>query len=75
MFSSQPKPSQTSCAGNVETLRAAGIQVCSLANNHVLDWSQEGLLETLDTLHQAGRRFACAGCSSRNEAVLLRKLC
>ena len=41
-------------AGNVETLRSPGIQVCSMANNHVLDWCEPGLLETLDTLEQAG---------------------
>ncbi len=40
----------------METLRSAGIQVCSLANNHVLDWCEPGLLETLDTLEQAGMR-------------------
>ncbi|GAB4818061.1 hypothetical protein N2152v2_005107 [Parachlorella kessleri] len=47
--------------GNVETLRSAGIQVCSLANNHVLDWCEPGLLETLDALEQAGVQYAGAG--------------
>lgn len=41
---------------NVPCLTAAGIDCCVLANNHVLDWSYTGLLETLDTLRGAGQR-------------------
>jgi poly-gamma-glutamate capsule biosynthesis protein CapA/YwtB (metallophosphatase superfamily) len=32
-----------------------------LANNHVLDWGRAGLIETLQTLHQAGLHTAGAG--------------
>ncbi|MDX1540841.1 MAG: CapA family protein, partial [Geminicoccaceae bacterium] len=39
---------------NVPVLEAAGIDVCVLANNHVLDWGRTGLLETLGTLARAG---------------------
>lgn len=46
---------------NVPALTAAGIDVCVLANNHTLDWMQDGLLETLDALTGAGMRFAGAG--------------
>jgi poly-gamma-glutamate synthesis protein (capsule biosynthesis protein) len=46
---------------NVECLRAAGIDVCALANNHVLDFGHAGLRETLDTLARAGLRSAGAG--------------
>jgi poly-gamma-glutamate capsule biosynthesis protein CapA/YwtB (metallophosphatase superfamily) len=46
---------------NVHCLTAAGIDCCVLANNHVLDWGVEGLLETLDSLHGAGLRTAGAG--------------
>ena len=46
---------------NVGCLRAAGIECCVLANNHVLDWGEAGLLETLDTLEWAGIRTAGAG--------------
>ena len=35
---------------NAECLRAAGIDCCVLANNHVLDWGHRGLLDTLSTL-------------------------
>jgi poly-gamma-glutamate capsule biosynthesis protein CapA/YwtB (metallophosphatase superfamily) len=48
---------------NVACLSAAGIDGCTLANNHVLDWGHEGLAETLHTLHSAGLRTAGAGSS------------
>jgi poly-gamma-glutamate synthesis protein (capsule biosynthesis protein) len=35
--------------------------VCTLANNHVLDWGAAGLVETLDTLHAARLKTAGAG--------------
>ncbi|MFW6092873.1 MAG: CapA family protein [Pseudomonadota bacterium] len=38
---------------NVPCLTAAGIDCCVLANNHVLDWGVEGLLETLGSLEGA----------------------
>ena len=46
---------------NVGCLRAAHISCCSLANNHMLDWGREGLLETLRTLDAAGIAHAGAG--------------
>lgn len=46
---------------NVPVLEAAGIDCCVLANNHVLDWGEAGLIETLDALHAAGFRYAGAG--------------
>lgn len=46
---------------NVACLKAAGIDVCVLANNHVLDWGRAGLLETLETLAACGIRTAGAG--------------
>ncbi|GGG36140.1 hypothetical protein GCM10010964_25060 [Caldovatus sediminis] len=46
---------------NVGCLQAAGIECCVLANNHVLDWGEAGLLETLETLARAGIRTAGAG--------------
>lgn len=44
---------------NAGCLTAAGIDVCVLSNNHVLDWGGAGLRETLQTLEQEG--FATAG--------------
>jgi poly-gamma-glutamate capsule biosynthesis protein CapA/YwtB (metallophosphatase superfamily) len=46
---------------NVPCLTAAGIDVATLANNHVLDWGGRGLVETLETLHAAGLVTAGAG--------------
>jgi poly-gamma-glutamate synthesis protein (capsule biosynthesis protein) len=38
---------------NIDCITAAKIDVCSLANNHVLDWGYAGLKETLETLRKA----------------------
>jgi poly-gamma-glutamate synthesis protein (capsule biosynthesis protein) len=46
---------------NAACLTAAGIDCCVLANNHVLDWGEAGLLETLDTLDAVGMAHAGAG--------------
>ena len=46
---------------NVPVLEPAGVDCCVLANNHVLDWEAAGLVETLDTLAEAGIRTAGAG--------------
>lgn len=46
---------------NVSALEAAGVDCAVLANNHVLDWGPEGLVETLETLEAAGIRTAGAG--------------
>jgi poly-gamma-glutamate synthesis protein (capsule biosynthesis protein) len=46
---------------NVGCLAAAGIDVCVLANNHVLDYGYSGLIETLETLDRAGLRTTGAG--------------
>ena len=46
---------------NVGCLTAARIDVCALANNHVLDYGRAGLLETLETLAKVGVKAAGAG--------------
>jgi poly-gamma-glutamate synthesis protein (capsule biosynthesis protein) len=46
---------------NAACLTAAGIDVCTLANNHMLDHGRAGLLETLATLDRAGLKVAGAG--------------
>ncbi len=45
----------------IEVLRAARIDACSLANNHTLDFEEQGLLDTLDYLEASGIRYAGAG--------------
>jgi poly-gamma-glutamate synthesis protein (capsule biosynthesis protein) len=54
---------------NVPVLTAAQIDCCVLANNHVLDWGQAGLLQTLRALEEAGIRFAGAGRSAEQAAA------
>lgn len=49
---------------NVGCLTAAGIDVCVLSNNHVLDWGEAGLVETLDVLEGASIQIAGAGRSA-----------
>jgi len=49
---------------NVDCLAAAQIDVCALANNHVLDYGHAGLRETLETLTNAGLKTAGAGRSA-----------
>jgi poly-gamma-glutamate synthesis protein (capsule biosynthesis protein) len=46
---------------NIPCLTAAGIDCCSLANNHVLDWGYSGLVETLEMLRKAGVTGVGAG--------------
>ena len=46
---------------NVECLTVARPDVCVLANNHVLDFGQTGLTETLATLDDAGLAHTGAG--------------
>jgi poly-gamma-glutamate synthesis protein (capsule biosynthesis protein) len=46
---------------NIASLTAAGIEVCSLANNHVLDWGYAGLSETLKSLKNVNIKTAGAG--------------
>jgi len=53
---------------NIPCLTAAGIDVCALANNHVLDWGYGGLDETLRTLKAHHITGAGAG-RNRSEAA------
>lgn len=53
--------------GNIAFLAAAKIDLCVLANNHVLDWGYSGLIDTLDTLKKANVKSVGAG-RNREEA-------
>jgi len=46
---------------NIDCITAAKIDVCSLGNNHVLDWGYAGLKETLETLKNTKIRSVGAG--------------
>lgn len=60
---------------NVGVLSAARIDCCVLANNHVLDFGERGLEETLSTLERAGLAVAGAGRDRERAAApaVLRK--
>ena len=53
---------------NINCLQAAKIDVCALANNHVLDWGYPGLRETLETMDAAGIRGIGAGVRLKQAA-------
>lgn len=46
---------------NIDAITTAGINVCSLANNHMLDWGVKGLYESIETLNKANIHHAGAG--------------
>ena len=46
---------------NVRVLKAASIDFVSLANNHIVDFREEGLIETIEVLNRAGISHAGAG--------------
>lgn len=47
-----------------QSLVNANIGIANLANNHILDFSTEGLLETIETLDKAGIKHVGAGVNS-----------
>ncbi|HYL11201.1 MAG TPA: CapA family protein, partial [Candidatus Acidoferrales bacterium] len=47
--------------GAAQALHDGGIQVAALANNHTMDYTEEGLLDTFARLRAAGVLFAGAG--------------
>jgi poly-gamma-glutamate capsule biosynthesis protein CapA/YwtB (metallophosphatase superfamily) len=47
---------------HIACLTVARSDVCTLANNHVLDFSYPGLVDTVDALRAAGIRATGAGC-------------
>lgn len=51
---------------NLPVLEAAGIDCCVLANNHILDWGEQGLLDTLNSLDAVGLRHTGAGIDRRS---------
>ena len=46
---------------NVACITSANIDCCVLANNHILDWSNPGLEQTLNSLQGAGLEVTGAG--------------
>lgn len=50
----------------VDGLESAGIDIVSLANNHVLDYHQEGLFETWELLSEAGIKQVGSGMTLKD---------
>ncbi|MGB5371415.1 MAG: CapA family protein [Flavobacteriaceae bacterium] len=46
---------------NIPCLLSGQIDCCVIANNHILDWGHEGLLETLESLEKTGMAHSGAG--------------
>lgn len=57
--------------GWAHMLKRAGIDVLSLANNHLMDHGSEGLLSTLEALRSAGVRYVGAGANKREACAPL----
>ncbi|MBI5889918.1 MAG: CapA family protein [Nitrosomonadales bacterium] len=53
----------------VRVLQTAEIDACVLANNHILDYEEQGLLDTLHALSAAGIRYAGAGANAARAAA------
>jgi poly-gamma-glutamate synthesis protein (capsule biosynthesis protein) len=65
------RPRMTAAESQLPSLRAAGINVVSLANNHVLDAGRKHVPGALRALEEAGLRHLGAGLDrTRAEAVL-----
>lgn len=54
---------------NIKALTEAKIDHVSLSNNHVLDWSRPGLLETMQTLKASEIDFSGAGKNAETAAA------
>jgi len=53
----------------VRVLQAAHIDACALANNHILDFEERGLHDTLCVLNKAGIKHAGAGANAVEAAA------
>jgi poly-gamma-glutamate synthesis protein (capsule biosynthesis protein) len=52
----------------INTLKEASITLVNLANNHILDFSDKGLRETLQVLDAAGIKYVGAGLNDKHAA-------
>lgn len=57
----------------VSILTQSGVDLVTLANNHVLDYGKDALTDTFQTLRQAGIDYAGAGNSIKRAAKLITK--
>ena len=60
---------------NIDCITSAEIDICSLANNHILDWGSSGLKETLETLREAKIGTVGAGMNLKEaESPIVREI-
>jgi poly-gamma-glutamate capsule biosynthesis protein CapA/YwtB (metallophosphatase superfamily) len=60
---------------NIDCITSARIDICSLANNHLLDWGYAGLKETLETLREAKIGMVGAGMDLKEaESPVVREI-
>ncbi len=52
--------------GNAPLFTKTRIDACVLGNNHVMDWNEEGLIETVKTLERQGLQIAGAGLNAKS---------
>lgn len=57
----------------VSVLTDMGVDIAGLANNHVLDFGSDALLDTFDTLDQAGIDYMGAGTDMERASALITK--
>ena len=55
---------------NVELLKIFSADLVTLANNHVYDYGEEGLISTLDTLDEAGIPYVGAGRNLKEASTI-----
>ncbi|MDD4975016.1 MAG: CapA family protein [Bacteriovorax sp.] len=54
---------------NISVFTAAGIDICSLANNHILDWDRTGMRETISVLDRINIKHSGAGETIKEAAA------
>jgi len=59
----------------VKCLAVANVTIASIANNHILDYSEEGMMETIATLTGEGIQHAGAGYNLQEAAKAARHIC
>ncbi len=57
--------------GTASMLKSAGFDLVTLANNHIYDYGQQGLSDTLDTLHRYGLSYVGASPSLQEATKIL----
>lgn len=51
-------------------MKAAGVTLVTLANNHIMDYGRPGLLSTIDACRNVGLDYTGAGCSENEASVI-----